>query len=171
MGLLGLLVNSINYLSLSGSVGVGTSTYVALGLLYWIAGMVLFGVGALIAKAPARLSEPFIYAAPPVVQTSAPPLQSIVTPPPRAAAATGTQPKFDLPLKIAATVVGIVAVIFVVTATRTNAPGEKAVPQQVAARRSYAPLTEREQKITFGQMRLQVCAALSFLAPTIDAAI
>ena len=67
-GIAGLLLNSIHYLSLSGSVGVGTSTYVALGILYWIAGMVLFGVGALIAKVQdrsnAQLEVP--YAPPPL---------------------------------------------------------------------------------------------------------
>jgi hypothetical protein len=46
-GVGGLLICSINYFSLSGSVGVGTSSYMALGFLYWLAGMVLFGIGAL----------------------------------------------------------------------------------------------------------------------------
>ena len=67
-GIAGFLLNTVNYFALSGSVGVGTSTYVALGFLYWIAGMVLFGVGALIVKVPdplnARLEVP--YAPPPL---------------------------------------------------------------------------------------------------------
>jgi hypothetical protein len=46
----GLFICSTSYFSLSGSVGVGTSTYMALGFLYWLAGMVLFGIGALLAE-------------------------------------------------------------------------------------------------------------------------
>jgi hypothetical protein len=45
----GFLICSFNYFSLSGTVGVGTSTYMALGFLYWLGGMLLFGTGALIA--------------------------------------------------------------------------------------------------------------------------
>jgi hypothetical protein len=47
-GGLGFLVCTGNYLSLSGSVGVGTSTYMTLGFLYWLGGMVLFGLGAIV---------------------------------------------------------------------------------------------------------------------------
>jgi hypothetical protein len=35
----------------SASVGVGTSAYVAAGMLYWIGGMVFFGIGDLLQKA------------------------------------------------------------------------------------------------------------------------
>ncbi len=54
-GLGGLLANSAGYLALQGNVGVGTSAYLALGFLYWIGGMVLFGLGVLVARA---LSNP-----------------------------------------------------------------------------------------------------------------
>ena len=56
----GLLICGLNYQSLSGSVGVGTSTYMALGFLYWLGGMVLFGIGAALAEAkvqPASLTS------------------------------------------------------------------------------------------------------------------
>jgi hypothetical protein len=46
----GLLICSLNYFSLSGSVGVGTSTYMALGFLYWLGGTVLFGIGAILTE-------------------------------------------------------------------------------------------------------------------------
>jgi len=49
-GVGGLLICGLNYFSLSGSVGVGTSTYMALGFLYWLGGIVLFGIGALAAN-------------------------------------------------------------------------------------------------------------------------
>jgi hypothetical protein len=57
-GIGGLLICSLNYLSLSGSVGVGTSTYMALGFLYWLCGMVLFGIGALLAEKPIKPRKP-----------------------------------------------------------------------------------------------------------------
>jgi hypothetical protein len=47
-GFLGLLVNAVNFVGMPNSVGVGTSMYVAAGILLWIGGMVLFGIGALI---------------------------------------------------------------------------------------------------------------------------
>jgi hypothetical protein len=47
-GGVGLLINTLNFLTLSGSIGVGTSAYMAAGLLFWIGGMVLFGIGSLI---------------------------------------------------------------------------------------------------------------------------
>jgi hypothetical protein len=46
----GFFLCTANYMSLSGSVGVGTSTYMALGFLYWLCGMVLFGLAALIVQ-------------------------------------------------------------------------------------------------------------------------
>jgi hypothetical protein len=45
----GLLLNVMSFLGLSGSLGVGTSAYLAACLLLWIGGMVMFGLGALIA--------------------------------------------------------------------------------------------------------------------------
>ena len=47
-GILGLLINGMSWLSLTGNVGVGTSAYMAAGILLWIGGMVLFGLGAVI---------------------------------------------------------------------------------------------------------------------------
>jgi hypothetical protein len=47
-GLLGWLASTISYFSLTGSIGVGTSAYLAAGFLYWIGGMLLFGLGALL---------------------------------------------------------------------------------------------------------------------------
>jgi len=37
-------------MGLSGSIGVGTSAYLAATSLIWIGGMVLFGIGALLAR-------------------------------------------------------------------------------------------------------------------------
>ena len=47
-GLVGLLFNAGSLLGLTGSIGVGTSAYLAATSLIWIGGMVLFGVGALL---------------------------------------------------------------------------------------------------------------------------
>jgi len=47
-GILGLLINGLSWLTLTGNVGVGTSAYMAAGMLLWIGGMVLFGLGAVI---------------------------------------------------------------------------------------------------------------------------
>ena len=47
-GSLGLLLNTGAYLGLHGNVGVGTSAYVALGMFYWLGGMVLLGGGAIL---------------------------------------------------------------------------------------------------------------------------
>jgi hypothetical protein len=54
-GVLGFVVASVSILGMlaSTSVGVGTSAYVAAGMLYWIGGMAFFGLGDLIAKAAA----------------------------------------------------------------------------------------------------------------------
>jgi hypothetical protein len=50
-GVAGLLIGTLSLLTtITGSVGVGTSAYISAGLLYWIGGMVLFGVGALMVK-------------------------------------------------------------------------------------------------------------------------
>jgi hypothetical protein len=54
-GMGGFVINSVLYLALQGNVGMGTSAYMALGFLYWIGGMLLFGLGALIARS---LSNP-----------------------------------------------------------------------------------------------------------------
>lgn len=48
-GLIGLLLNAGSLLGLTGSVGVGTSAYLTATSLIWIGGMVLFGMGALLA--------------------------------------------------------------------------------------------------------------------------
>jgi hypothetical protein len=47
-GLGGLLLNTVNLLAMPSGVGVGTSAYVTVAMLYWIGGMVLFGLGSLI---------------------------------------------------------------------------------------------------------------------------
>jgi hypothetical protein len=48
-GLAGLLFNGGALLGLTGSIGVGTSAYLAATALVWIGGMMLFGIGALLA--------------------------------------------------------------------------------------------------------------------------
>lgn len=57
-GIGGLVLNTGAYLALSGSVGVGTSTYMALGLLFWIGGMMLFGLGAVISGLDYNFERP-----------------------------------------------------------------------------------------------------------------
>jgi hypothetical protein len=47
-GGVGLLFNAGSLMGLTGSIGVGTSTYLAATALIWIGGMVLFGVGAML---------------------------------------------------------------------------------------------------------------------------
>jgi uncharacterized membrane protein len=51
-GILGFLIASLSIFSMisSASVGVGTSAYVAAGMLYLIGGMVFFGIGDLLQK-------------------------------------------------------------------------------------------------------------------------
>jgi hypothetical protein len=48
-GGVGLLFNAGSLMGLTGSIGVGTSAYLAATALIWIGGMVLFGIGALLA--------------------------------------------------------------------------------------------------------------------------
>jgi hypothetical protein len=48
-GLVGLLFNAGSLMGLTGSVGVGTSAYLTATSLIWIGGMLLFGMGALLA--------------------------------------------------------------------------------------------------------------------------
>ncbi|MGY4488341.1 hypothetical protein ACVWWR_007532 [Bradyrhizobium sp. LM3.2] len=48
-GIFGLLFNAGTLFGLTGSIGVGTSALLAASALIWIGGMVLFGVGALLA--------------------------------------------------------------------------------------------------------------------------
>ena len=48
-GIIGLLFNAGSLMGLTGSIGVGTSAYLAATSLIWIGGMVLFGIGALLA--------------------------------------------------------------------------------------------------------------------------
>jgi hypothetical protein len=61
-GTIGFLICTGNYMTLHGSVGVGTSTYMALGFLYWLGGMMLFGLSALLVRdmpgAPEVLTSP-----------------------------------------------------------------------------------------------------------------
>jgi hypothetical protein len=47
-GVLGLIINGMNFLTQTGNVGVGTSAYLAVGNLIWIGGMVLIGVGGIL---------------------------------------------------------------------------------------------------------------------------
>lgn len=49
-GIVGLLFNAGTLLGLTGSIGVGTSALLAASSLIWIGGMVLFGMGALLAQ-------------------------------------------------------------------------------------------------------------------------
>jgi hypothetical protein len=51
-GVLGLFINGMNFVTQTGSVGVGTSAYLMVGNLIWIGGMLLFGLGAVIHKLP-----------------------------------------------------------------------------------------------------------------------
>jgi hypothetical protein len=48
-GLIGFLFNAGSLFGLTGSVGVGTSAYLTATSLIWIGGMVLFGIGAMLA--------------------------------------------------------------------------------------------------------------------------
>ncbi|WFU25566.1 hypothetical protein QA649_04955 [Bradyrhizobium sp. CB1717] len=48
-GVVGLLFNDGTLFGLTGSIGVGTSALLAATALIWIGGMVLFGIGALLA--------------------------------------------------------------------------------------------------------------------------
>jgi hypothetical protein len=57
-GVGGLIVNGMNFIALSGSVGVGTSAYLMVGVLLWIGGMLLFGIGALIVPADHDFKRP-----------------------------------------------------------------------------------------------------------------
>jgi len=57
-GIIGLFLNTGSYLALSGSVGVGTSAYMVLGLLFWIGGMILFGLGAIISGLSYNFERP-----------------------------------------------------------------------------------------------------------------
>jgi hypothetical protein len=47
-GVIGLIYNGGTLMGLTGSIGMGTSTYLAATALVWIGGMVLFGFGALL---------------------------------------------------------------------------------------------------------------------------
>jgi hypothetical protein len=47
-GLGGLLLIGSEFVSIPSGVGVGTSSYIAAQSVYWLGGMVLFGLGALI---------------------------------------------------------------------------------------------------------------------------
>jgi len=49
-GIGGLLGCGGSFIGLTGSVGVGTSSYLSAASLLWIGGMLLFGIGALLAN-------------------------------------------------------------------------------------------------------------------------
>ena len=55
-GVVGLIISLFNYsvASQATSIGVGTSTYLMVGILLWIGGMILFGFAALLADRPLR---------------------------------------------------------------------------------------------------------------------
>jgi hypothetical protein len=57
-GVFGLLVNTANFMMATGNVGVGTSAYLSVGMLYWIGGMMLFGIGALILRSSYDFMRP-----------------------------------------------------------------------------------------------------------------
>jgi len=57
-GILGLLFNTLNFLAATGTVGVGTSAYNSMGMLYWIGGMILFGAGGLLASSGYDFKRP-----------------------------------------------------------------------------------------------------------------
>lgn len=60
-GLLGLLINGGEVLSLHGDIGVGTSAYLLVGEMLWIGGMIFFGLAALFLPPktiPADVVEP-----------------------------------------------------------------------------------------------------------------
>jgi hypothetical protein len=48
-GCVGLLFNAGTLFGLTGNIGIGTSAYLTATCLVWIGGMVLFGIGALLA--------------------------------------------------------------------------------------------------------------------------
>jgi len=48
-GLGGFVLNGASLAGLSGSIGIGTSSYMSAVNLFWIGGMLLFGLGALLA--------------------------------------------------------------------------------------------------------------------------
>jgi hypothetical protein len=57
-GLGGLVVVGFEFMSTPTSVGVGTSSYIAAQSIYWLGGMVLFGLGALIGHSRFQWSPP-----------------------------------------------------------------------------------------------------------------
>ncbi len=57
-GVIGLFFNTGNFLTATGNVGVGTSAYNSMGMLYWIGGMILFGVGGLLASSGYDFKRP-----------------------------------------------------------------------------------------------------------------
>jgi hypothetical protein len=62
---LGFIVGSLSMLGMTMSpqgVGVGTSAYVAAGMLYWIGGMVLFGIASVLRELYQPPAKPAIEA-------------------------------------------------------------------------------------------------------------
>ncbi|MET4627591.1 hypothetical protein ABIB83_004614 [Bradyrhizobium sp. I1.8.5] len=49
-GVVGFLFNAGTLFGLTGNIGVGTSAYLTATCLVWIGGMLLFGIGALLAR-------------------------------------------------------------------------------------------------------------------------
>lgn len=47
-GVLGLVFIGFEFVTIPSNVGVGTSSYIAAQSVYWLGGIVLFGIGALI---------------------------------------------------------------------------------------------------------------------------
>jgi hypothetical protein len=59
-GVLGLIGNTFNFLGATGPVTVGTSAYIIMGVLYWMGGMLLFGLGGLLIAASYDFKRPEI---------------------------------------------------------------------------------------------------------------
>lgn len=57
-GVIGLVLNAGGFLALSRTIGVGQSAYMAATNLFWIGGMILFGVGAAVLPANYRFKRP-----------------------------------------------------------------------------------------------------------------
>lgn len=47
-GVAGFIIVTILFMSMPASVGVGTSAYVSTCILYWMGGMILFGLAAIV---------------------------------------------------------------------------------------------------------------------------
>ena len=54
----GLILNTISFVGATGAIGVGTSAYLTVGMLYWIGGMVMFGIASLIHRSSYDFRRP-----------------------------------------------------------------------------------------------------------------